>query len=782
MNNNSWFKKERPLLGLFGLTVGGAGSAPGGPPIEGSGGYVSEYASGSSPTGYYRTHVFVAPGRFRVTTAPGDATGNGNFSVLTVGAGGAGGPNNGGGGGSGAFILQPEITAATGNYPVEIGDGGRGRFNAAFQAPFTSGGQGGDTKFTAPGVTITAGGGGGGNRYMNSGYGTINEVYTPVDLMNARDYGASSGGGGYGPSPGFGQSGQPGGSSPSVPAPMGTGFGNAGGQGGSVNVCAGGGGAGGVGQDGGNSSANAPGAVQGKGGIGKTNNWATGSDKYFAAGGGGSANLTGTGITPNDAKAGNGGAGGGGGGGCGGPGNPSGALTNQGDGGGNGGIWDISGSPGLNTSVPTAQPYYNNNNFMGDPNGNPGYANIGGSAAFMTGSGGGGGGGGCAVTTYTMTWGKQVSGGNGSPGICMVRYAVDAPAATGTATGGLISETPTHRIHTFLGPGTFVTSPTFNGGSDQSSTEIVAVGGGGSGGAHFGGGGGAGRYYTGTLTIKAALSYTITVGQGGDGGFNGPKIPGVEGTETLINSSPQGTQVYCGGGGGGGTRDGGPTIDQGWPGQGPTFSRGSGGGAGAGYNGGVGSGGSGPGTNNGGAYSSLLAGGGGGSGGVGQDGSNPTQKSGHGGPGTQIPTTFRDSTTCVFGAKGPGSSEDAGSSWGWFAGGGGGAGGYPSGDIPTGMPKFGGGGGSPQPNATTLRQPASYAGGGAGSGWGGPTSYSTTADATASDPYYGRGKAQSGLCGTGGGGGGFGPEGFTAGQGSGPGGPGILILAYPKTS
>ena len=437
-------------------------------------------------------------------------------------------------------------------------------------------------------------------------------------------------------------------------------------------------------------------------------------------------------------------------------------------------------------------PYYNNNYWLPDPGGNPGYANIGGTAAYMTGSGGGGGGGGSALPDYNWSWSKQVSGGNGGPGVCLVRYSIPAPAATGTATGGLISETPTHRIHTFLGPGTLVTTPTFNGGSDQPTGEIAAVGGGGSGGAHFGGGGGAGRYYTGAFTVRKASTYTIVVGKGGDGGWTGPEIPGVQGSETTITHPTVGTQVYCGGGGGGGTRDGGPTIDKGWPGQGPTSSRGSGGGAGAVFPGGpgpAGAGGSLPGTNSGGvdATSPLSPGGGGGAGGVGLAGDSPTNptKSGPGGAGVQLPSTFRDSTTCVFGAKGPGSSEDTGSSWGWFGGGGGGGAMYPSGSLPTAAPKYGTGGAAPQstpPAETTYRQPDSYAGGGGGSGWGGPTSYDPTGTATSSDPYYGRGRAQMGLCGTGGGGGGCGPQGLDASMGSGPGGPGILIIAYPKTS
>ena len=787
MNNNSWFKKQKPLLGLLGLSVGGGGVASD-PPMEGSGGYVNEYASPGSPTGYYRTHVFVSPGRFSVTTSPGEV-GSNEFDVITIGGGGGGGSNNGGGGGAGGWVEKTGMSAAVGVYAVKIGVGGAGRFQSATQAPYSTGMRGGDTTFETPTITQTGGGGGGGSRYASSP--GVNDLYIPVigNIQTGNPRIGSGGGGGYGPSPGWSESALAGATGDAAPAPMGTGRGNAGGAGGAYNIEGGGGGASNAGTAGANGNQNTPGYIYGAGGNGYFNNWVFGTNKYYAGGGGASSNMNGTGMsgTPNDARAGNGGYGGGGGGGNGGPGRPGPALANQGAGGVSGG-WGVDGEPGLDTSVPGSLSYYNNNNFMPDPNGNPGYANRGGTAAFMTGSGGGGGGGGCAVPTYDSRWGKQVSGGNGAPGLCLVRYAVAAPGATGTATGGLISETPTHRIHTFIGPGTLVTEPNFNSGSDQPTGEIVAIGGGGSGGAHFGGGGGAGRYYTGAFTVRKASTYTIVVGQGGEGGYNGPKIPGTEGTQTTITHPTVGTQVYCGGGGGGGTRDGGPTIDKGWPGQGPTSSRGSGGGAGAANPAGTsyaGDGGSLPGTNAGGDYEGLYAAGGGGASSVGTNGSNPTDKAGPGGTGIQIPSTFRDSTTCVFGASGPGSTLPNGSSWGWVAGGGGGAGGYPSSSLPTAMPKFGTGGGAPQTvpsDERTPHQPHAYAGGGGGSGWGGVPSYDPTANVNAANPFYGRGRAQGGLCGTGGGGGGFGPEGFIAGQGSGPGAPGILIIAYPKTS
>ena len=87
MNNNSWFKKERPLLSLQGFGGGSVGPLVGGassPNIEATGGMIGEYTEGDY---VYRTHTFTASGSFVVT----EVTGDGEMEYLVVGGGGAGG-------------------------------------------------------------------------------------------------------------------------------------------------------------------------------------------------------------------------------------------------------------------------------------------------------------------------------------------------------------------------------------------------------------------------------------------------------------------------------------------------------------------------------------------------------------------------------------------------------------------------------------------------------------------------------------------------------------------
>ena len=105
MNNNSWYKKERPLLGLFGS---GGGLAQGGeiaaPQIEATGGSINEY---TDPTGQiWKSHTFQHPGTFTVSKV-GSAM-SGGVEYLVVGGGGGGGSASpadvgGSGGGAGGF-------------------------------------------------------------------------------------------------------------------------------------------------------------------------------------------------------------------------------------------------------------------------------------------------------------------------------------------------------------------------------------------------------------------------------------------------------------------------------------------------------------------------------------------------------------------------------------------------------------------------------------------------------------------------------------------------------
>ena len=127
---------------------------------------------------------------------------------------------------------------------------------------------------------------------------------------------------------------------------------------------------------------------------------------------------------------------------------------------------------------------------------------------------------------------------------------------------------------------------------------------------------------------SVALPTTYTASGGGYGG-GGPSPP--------VSGNP-------GGSGGGGTYNGTKGVSQ-QPASNPGASE-------YGYAGGDGA--------------DRGAAGGGGAGGVAQDGGpgNPTATGGHGGPGIQLPTTFRDPISTV-GAPGPSGSY-------WIAGGGGG--------------------------------------------------------------------------------------------------------------
>lgn len=212
-------------------------------------------------------------------------------SMLVVGGGGgggAGGSNRGhyGGGGAGGYkyFANQSIVPASG-YPVVIGVGGVGNYNA-------QGLNGSSTSFN----NIVASGGGGGGTYNTPGSN------------------GASGGGGGGVAGGTG-----------IPSE-----GYNGGNGSGVNAYAGGGG-GGSSAVGGNGATGAGGA----GGAG-TENLITGSSVYYAAGGGGGA------------QTGSGGAGGIGGGGngstsAGGDGAPA---TGYGSGGGGAGYYNRSGGAG----------------------------------------------------------------------------------------------------------------------------------------------------------------------------------------------------------------------------------------------------------------------------------------------------------------------------------------------------------------------------------------------------------------------------------------------------
>jgi len=325
---------------------------------------------------------------------------------------------------------------------------------------------------------------------------------------------------------------------------------------------------------------------------------------------------------------------------------------------------------------------------------------------------------------------------SGSPSLGNYPFVVRAATTEGTverqfsiqvvanpflaATGGTILTDGDFKTHVFTSPGTFtVTSAGTPTGSNSVEYLVVAAGGGGSGSSsgvpefdYAGGGGGAGGYRqnypspaTGGFPVTAT-AYPITVGA------SGGSVPT---TSTGSNGNPSIFSTITSTGGGGG---------------------GSGGGAGSfpgntGKNGGSGGGGGGSGPSSGGSGNSppvspsqgnpggpgfssgpTSAGGGGGAGTSGSGGTlgiDP-QIGGNGGVGAPIATTFFGPTAPSYGTSGPAPGR-------YFAGGGGGAGGYQVNPGRSGIAGSGGGGnggGSGGPSPVGVAGTINTGGGGGG--------------------------------------------------------------------
>ena len=217
------------------------------------------------------------------------------------------------------------------------------------------------------------------------------------------------------------------------------------------------------------------------------------------------------------------------------------------------------------------------------------------------------------------------------------------------------------------------------------TTEYLAVAGGGGGGANSGGGGGAGGLLTGTVTVTANGTYTITVGTGGSAGTT-VAASGI-GANSVFSSF---TAI---GGGGGATRSGGGSV------AGPTIGGSGGGGdcnsyltGAAGTTGQGNSGGSNAGMPVGGKYAGS---GGGGAGAAGTGANTSTGASGNGGNGLSVSITG-SAITYAGGGVG-GADPSRGGVWGTPGTGGGGG---PTGTGTTatagiaGTNGLGGGGGS----------------------------------------------------------------------------------------
>ena len=824
MNNNAWFKKQRPFMGFGGFGGGGLGLALGGgsdPTIEASGGFIGEYTD--APTGdIYRTHTFTTPGRFTVSTVVGD----GEIEYLLVGGGGAGGmgqnstwpvpqtPTNvwtaGGGGGGGVvtnvpgtplYQDNPRSVKAGAYYQIAVGMGGAiGAYGGRAQ-PGYNGMQsqintlyGQDPNWSP----ITSYGGGAGMGYDN-GYGNA-----PGDV---RGSGASPGGG----------AGKYGGTAaanayaaaPWIPAP--TKQGEMGGDASGSNA-GGGGGAAQAAQNG----------NTGGDGLGMTIE--NGQDTIYYGGGGGASGTGGGNNTQGD---------------CGpiisptaypAPAVPtteiskmnySGPLVNNGGGFGWGGYYR---APYWN--LPT-QPYGIRQSDEKWTNGKKG----------IDGYGQGGGGG---------TSGNG-HGGPGGSGVIVIRYKIAEQTGTAKATGGIIHYWPESPlsptgavIHIFRGPGVFKTGPNFADPTNGHPTGEVAVnyflvGGGGAGGSanqpqQGGAGGGAGGIFTGSTNQGNNAYGWIKVGQGGQNSSPERQFNGYGGNEpaaydfTSAGSGCGSDSVFHIGGsaftaGGGGAGGGGwrvpMAIQSSSP---PTGAPEQGGGHPAPQGSGGGSlpwsptgGTGGPQGNAGMDSDGRQAGGGGGAGSAG----SPHPQSGgptfggygsYGGAGVQAPAVFRSPTMSTptseignygtlfvgggLGFPGPGGGSH------WFAGGG-------SGSIGTGLPQpagygtYGGGpGASPAPGKNAIYDPSMnwYGWCGAGASRGPNTVANISAPqygltkptanyAPATFAYAGPGASNSG---SGGGGCANGdvswpPASYTNQKGvSGSGGSGIVLIAYPQ--
>jgi hypothetical protein len=286
-----------------------------------------------------------------------------------------------------------------------------------------------------------------------------------------------------------------------------------------------------------------------------------------------------------------------------------------------------------------------------------------------------------AITSITLT----TANGNFAQYSTATLYGIRSSSVGATkATGGVISETSTHWIHTFNSSDTF--TPLQN-----LTIDYLVVAGGGGGRSAIGGGGGAGGMRctvgatggTGSLpsavSVTANNNYTVTVGGGGNNS---------QGSTSSITGSGFST-ISCTGGGYGGTRSdhaGGP--------------------------GGSGGGGGGPEQ----AQNNNTAGGAG-TAGEGFNGGNGTTIIGNGGGGAGATPPYPPTTSNGGTAGGIGRQTNISGFATYYSGGGGGC--YSYGGTLTGPGGLGGGGrgggyGLPPTNGT-----GNTGGGGGGGGYAG---------------------------------------------------------------
>ena len=161
MLDNSWFKKEKPLLGLTGLG-GGVGSISGGPSEKSSGGYTWTVVGDDSHEYQYHMWLTGSPAPEKEFTANEDLT---NADVLIGGGGGGGGGYAGGGGGAGGLLIGTNMTVSAAD-STAVGVSNHSSAGANWSNPGTNGSP---SSMTLNGVVCNAGGGGYGGGAESAG-------------------------------------------------------------------------------------------------------------------------------------------------------------------------------------------------------------------------------------------------------------------------------------------------------------------------------------------------------------------------------------------------------------------------------------------------------------------------------------------------------------------------------------------------------------------------------------------------------------------------------------
>jgi hypothetical protein len=176
------------------------------------GDHVYTLVDGSSPTGYYKYHVFTSANSVGLVTFSADTSSADDLKIMLLAGGGAGagdGPpsNNrasGGGGGAGGLLQHtgPTLNLPSGTYTVTVGAGGTAiPYPSPNPIPFSiEASNGRPSRLDGNGITVQASGGGGG--------GGGNPTNGPVHTTPWPGAAGGSGGGGGGnwinpPHPGY---------------------------------------------------------------------------------------------------------------------------------------------------------------------------------------------------------------------------------------------------------------------------------------------------------------------------------------------------------------------------------------------------------------------------------------------------------------------------------------------------------------------------------------------------------------------------------------------------